>query len=244
MGLADAFISIIAKKVQENLDAKISSRLSSDDLRLNNLNASISSRLASSDSRLDKLDIAVSSRLGASDTRLDNLDIPISSRLSATDPRIIGWGMPKLPIKAGYTAKDLASLAGLIFFLKNYTLSDGDLGLKYFKQGDATANWVTLINLTSPGYLFGLMVTAAASVVCSLRVFANEMMIVDIDNQSLVSSHAYLIIGRINGYRTGITEYTVVEPNFELPMLYNTLQIQIKCSNSNIVAHAVYMPLT
>jgi hypothetical protein len=76
----------ILKKVKEifetinsRLDTTVSSRLASNDTRLNNLDATISSRLASNDTRLNNLDATISSRLASNDSRLNYLDAPVSS---------------------------------------------------------------------------------------------------------------------------------------------------------------------
>ncbi len=244
MGIADALINNLAKKISENLDAKISSRLAANDSRLENLNASVGSRLASADSRLDKLDASISSRLSSSDSRLNALDIAISTRLSATDDRLIGFGAPKLPVKTGYSYKAISNLASAsYFYFKNQILADGDFGLKLLRQGSSTNQWVTLLDLNAPGYLFGLMIGANVSGTISLKVYVDSVLIIDANNISVTDGYAYVYLGKLNGYRSGTLEYTVMEPNLELPMLYKTLQIQIKCSNANILAVASYLPL-
>ena len=73
-----AFLQSIKKHLERFLDASVSSRLASNDPRLDNLDTSFSSRLAFNDPRLNNLDASISSRLASDDPRLNNLDAPIS----------------------------------------------------------------------------------------------------------------------------------------------------------------------
>lgn len=84
----DAIIARIDKLIRSRLDAAITSRLASNDARLNSLDSTVSSRLSAADSRLAALDAAISSRLSAADSRLAALDVAISSRLASNDGRL------------------------------------------------------------------------------------------------------------------------------------------------------------
>ena len=78
----------------DNLDASITSRLSTTDARVDKLDAPVSSRVATTDARLDKLDATMSSRAAAADYtatragKIDNLDATVTSRLASADSRL------------------------------------------------------------------------------------------------------------------------------------------------------------
>ena len=240
MSIADAFMSIIAKKIADNLDAKISSRLASDDTRINNLNATISSRLASSDSRLDKLDQPISTRLASNDARLVNLDAPVSGCLTENNPIVQSFGIAKLPIKEGYTYKSLSLNDNAHFYFANQQIQNKNFGLNILDANDNTNELKTVLNTNGPGYLFGLLVSPGGSYTISLQIIVDGMLVVSLENAAL-GNYCYLYLGQITGYRLATTEYYVASPNFSLAMFYNSLQIKLKSPNSNVHIVAVYV---
>lgn len=240
MSISDAFMSIIAKKIAENLDAKISSRLAGDDIRINNLNATISSRLASSDNRLDKIDQPISTRLASNDERLVNLDAPVSGCLTENNPIVQSFGIAKLPIKEGYTYKTLTLNDNAHFYSANQQIHNRNFGLNILDANDNTNELKTVLNINTPGYLFGLLVSPGGSYTISLQVIVDGVLVVSLENTALLN-YCYLYLGQIVGYRQATTEYYVASPNFSLAMFYNSLQIKLKSPNSNVHIVAVYL---
>lgn len=246
MGLADALISKLAKAVVDNLDATVSSRLASNDARLNNIDAALSSRLASGDTRVGYLDAPMSSRVASTDPRLDHIDVGTSTRLASADARIAGFGGPKLPVKTGYGYKDILDLTNRSYFcFKAKTLTtNGDYGLGVVRSTDSSNEWVTLVNVSGSGHLFGVQVAdvSGGANQVALQVIVDGVTVINLSSVQLGAGHAFVFLGIIDAYYTGATLAYVASPNFAVPMFYSSsLQIKYKSNAATVAMSAVYV---